>query len=169
MRRYTTLAVFAAVLSTAALPARADDCATLMNSLIAQTNTPYSSSITMSRPGTPAKTSLSIHTGSKLYVQVEGQWHTMAMSAKEEIDMVRDAAKTAKQTCQVQGSDTVNGEPATVLMAHVVNRGTTSENKVWLSKSHGGRILKTDVQIQDGLHIVAIFDYNHVTPPAGVK
>lgn len=162
MRYLLSAAAIAVVL--AAMPARADDCGTLMNTMIAQASNPYAATITMEIPGQPARTTKAVFIHDIMYTQIEGKWRSMPMSAKETAGMIRDAAKTAKETCHVQGNDSVNGQSATLYVAHVENKGSISDNKVWVS---GGKILKTEVQIQGGPHMVTVLDYANVAPPAG--
>src|SRR6202012_1082707 len=96
----------AAVFSAA--PALADDCSTLMSVMIAQTEQPYSATVTMEVPGQKAQTMKTVFINDTVYTQMDGKWRSMSMPAKETQGMIRDAAKTAKETCHVQGNDSVN-------------------------------------------------------------
>ena len=159
-RRYALLAL--PIL--AAMPARADDCATLFNMMIAQAATPYSATVSMDGVGAMSGMRKTVFTGDTVYTQIDGKWKSMPMNAKETTDMMREAQKTAKETCHLQGMDSVNGQPAQLYVSHVENRGSVSDNKVWVA---GSRVLKTDAQIKGGMHVVMVFDYNNVTAPAG--
>jgi enamine deaminase RidA (YjgF/YER057c/UK114 family) len=163
MRGLTTLAAAAALLGV--LPAHADDCSTLMTAMMNQASKPYNATVTMSDPTGKNHTSKIIFTGSLLYTQVEGQWHSMQLTSKEMADQIRDAAKTAKTSCHQTGAEAVNGQPATIYMAHVENQGSISDNKVWVSKANGAT-LKSEVTIKDGPHMVTVFDYGKIVPPA---
>ncbi len=69
--------------------------------------------------------------------------------------------------CSSRQPTAVNGAPSladALHVAHVENKGSVSDNKVWVS---GGKILKTEVQIQGGPHMVTVLDYANVAPPAG--
>jgi hypothetical protein len=152
----------------AALPARADDCANMMNTMIAHIGTPYAATMTTQTPGGETKTMKTVSSGGMMYVEMPDGWKSMAMDPKEQADMMRKAAATAKETCHHAGDEVTGGEPSNVYIAHVENRGSVSDNKVWISKSRG-LVMKTDVQIQGGQHVTMTFDYNNVMVPAGAK
>jgi enamine deaminase RidA (YjgF/YER057c/UK114 family) len=161
MRKYLAVT---AILTAAfgALPARADDCGALMSAMLSQAAKPYNATVTMSDPSGKPHTTKIIFTGNLLYTQVDGQWKSVQMTSKDVTDQIRDAAKTAKTTCHQAGGEAVNGRPATIYTAHVENRGSVSDNKVWVAN---GAALKSEVNIKDGPHIVTIFDYSNVVAP----
>jgi hypothetical protein len=167
MRKFLAIAVFATAAS-GILPARADDCATMMNTMLAHVGTPYSATMVTQMPNGKTRTMKTVSTGSIMYVQMPDGWKSMAQDPKEAVDMMRKAAATAKETCHRAGAETVGGEMSAVYIAHVENRGNVSDNKVWISKSRN-LVMKTDVQMKGGDHISMTFDYAHVTPPAGAK
>jgi hypothetical protein len=152
----------------AALPARADDCATLFSISLAQASMPHAMTMTMQDSHGPARTTKAVFTGTMMYTQVEGQWRSMPFTGAEIADQMREAAKTAKETCRRGADEAVNGTLASLYLAHVENRGTVSDNKIWISKS-GGRVLKTDTAMKDGLHMIAVYDYTNVASPVGAK
>ncbi|HEY4985464.1 MAG TPA: hypothetical protein VII39_02490 [Bradyrhizobium sp.] len=160
---------FAALAATlfASTAAHAGDCSALMAATRAGATKPYSSTIVMTHPGKPPETSHAVMTGDKMYVQVEGVWHAVRMGTKELLQTIDDNAKTAKMTCVHKGEGEVNGQPATIWSAHVVNQGMTSENTVWIGRS--GLPLKTESDLGDGLTVVSVLDYAHYAVPAGVK
>jgi enamine deaminase RidA (YjgF/YER057c/UK114 family) len=166
MRHHIALANVAAVAIIASLPACAGDCNSLMNTMLAQTSTPYGATITMQGPNEPARTSKVISIGNMMYTQVDGAWRSIPMSGAEVADQMRSAAKTAKETCSTAGTDAVNGTPATLYTAHVENRGSVSDNKVWVS---GNKILKVEASLQGGMHMVTVYDYTNISAPAGAK
>lgn len=159
-----TIVLVAAAAAFSAAPALADDCSTLMNVMIAQTQQHYSATIALEVPGQKPQTTKTVYINDTVFTQMDGKWRSMAMPAKETQDMIRNAAKTAKETCHVQGNDSVNGQAAKLYVAHVENRGSVSDNKLWVAN---GKVLKTEVQIQGGPHMVTVFDYANVTAPAG--
>lgn len=163
MRGYMTLAVAAALFG--ALPAHADDCATVMTAMVNQASRAYSATMTLTDQ-TGTHTSKIVFTGSTIYTQVDGQWHSMPMSSKDMIDQIHDAAKTAKTSCHQAGSEAVNGQPTTIYAAHVDNQDSVSDNRIWVSKTNG-LALKSEVVIKDGPHMMTVFDYAKVVPPAG--
>jgi hypothetical protein len=168
MRLHIAFASVAAAAIVATLPARADDCATLLNISLAQASTPHAMTMTMQDSHGPARTTKAIFTGAMVYTQIDGQWRSMAFSGAEMADQMRAAAKTAKETCSRGADEAVNGAPASLYLAHVENKGVVSDNKIWVSKS-GGKVLKMEATMKDGMHIVTSFDYANVAAPAGAK
>jgi hypothetical protein len=162
--RFAALAGATMLASTAA---HADDCSTLMAATRAGAMKPYSTTITMTMGGKPPQTSHAVMTGDKMYVQVSGVWHAVAMGTKELLKTIDDNAKTAKMTCVHKGEGDVNGQPASIWTAHVVNQGLTSDNTVWIGRS--GLPLKTESHLGGGDVVVGVIDYAHFAAPAGVK
>jgi hypothetical protein len=166
MRHGFVIAALAISTIAGGLPARAGDCSALMSMMLAQTSTPYGATITMQIPNQPTRTSKVVSTGNMMYTQVDGVWRSMPMSGAEIADQMRANAKTAKETCSSGGTDAVNGTPATVYTAHVENRNSISDNKIWVS---GNKILKVEATLKDGMHMVTFYDYTNVAAPAGAK
>ena|ERR1700761_969474 len=160
-------AALAAVALCASSAAYADDCSAMMAATRAGAMKPYTSTITMSHPGQPPQTSHAVMTGDKMYVQVGGAWHGVPMGSKELLAAINDNAKTAKMTCVHKGEGSVDGQPASIWAAHVVNEGTTSDNTVWIGRS--GLPLKTESHLEGGEVVVSVLDYAHYAVPAGVK
>jgi hypothetical protein len=163
-----TIVLVATAATFFALPALADDCASMLNTMVAHVGTPYSATMVTQTPGAAAKTMKTVSAGGMMYVQMPDGWKSMAMDPKETADMMRKAAATAKETCHRAGDEMMGGEMSAVYIAHVENQGNVSDNKVWISKSRN-LVMKTDVQMKSGDHISMTFDYAHVTPPAGAK
>ncbi len=160
-------AAFAAAMLFVSTAAHAADCSALMAATRAGAMKPYSSTITMSHAGAPPQTSHAVMTGAKMYVQVAGAWHAVPMGTKELLQAIDDNAKTAKMTCVHKGEGDVNGQPASIWSAHVVNEGTTSDNTVWIGRA--GLPLKTERHLEGGEVVVSVLDYAHYAAPAGVK
>jgi hypothetical protein len=166
--RFIVPGLMAGFVLAASSAAHAEDCADLMAGMLNGATMPVSVAMTMQAPGGQPRTSHSIFTGSKLYVEVNGEWHTMPMTAKEMTDQVHESDKGAKKSCHRVGSERVNGQASTVYMAHVENQGSVSDNKVWIGDAPK-RMLKSDIHIADGQHIMADYDYDHIQPPASAK
>lgn len=157
--------MLAAVLASSA--AYADDCAPVMAATRAAAMKPYSSTITITEKGGQPRTSHAVMTGAKMYVQVDGAWHGVPMGTKELLQEIDDNAKTAKTSCVRKGEEAVNGQPATMWSAHVVNKGNTSDNTIWIGRS--GLPLKSLSLLSGGAVVVSVMDYDHYAVPPGAK
>jgi hypothetical protein len=162
--RIAALAAIVCVLASTA--AQADDCAVAMAAIRAGALKPYSATVSMTMSGKPIFSHI-VMTGSKMYIQMQGTWHTMPMTAKEVLDQMDTVAKTAKTTCHRGGAEAVNGQAATIYDVHVENQGNASDNRVWISAA--GLPLKTVDRMAGGNVATSVYDYAHVQPPAGVK
>lgn len=169
MRRIPTIALLGlAGGCVAASAARADDCAIVMAAAIAQLKVPYATTMTTAKPGEPTRQNLVIATGSKMYVQVNGTWRSMAMSTQAMIDQMMATQKKTTQTCAKAGSDTVNGEAATIYTGHSENGKTIADNRIWIS-DRSGLPLKLEAHFQDGLTVTQTTRYDNIQAPAGAK
>lgn len=161
--RFRSVLVVAFLCATAAWPARADDCATLLNAMITQAGNPYAANVTMDVPGQPPRTLRTIYVHETIYTELNGKWRFLPMASKDMIGKIRDAAKASKESCHLQGVDKVNGRPAKLYITHVENNGAASDHKLWVMD---GKIMKSEAQLAGGMHLVTVFDYSHIAPPA---
>ena len=142
------------------------NCDAILKAMTKQYNTPYMLNMTMNTPFGP-RTSRSIHIGDKLYLNLQGHWQVVAFDPRQEAETMRKRAASVKQTCSTKRDEKLNGEPVTVHVAHVDNKGAISENTLWVSKTTG-LPLKTQISFH-GASMVTTLDYKHVKPPLGVK
>ena len=108
--------------------------------------------------------------GDKAYTLMNGAWSSIAFSAKDQLEMIdtssERAAKTA--TCRRVGSESVNGESATVFASHDDAHGKPIDARLWLS-DRSGLPLKSEVHMAGGMVLTDEFRYTNVEVPAGVK
>jgi hypothetical protein len=151
--------------------ARADDCSLATDAAIAQAKVPHSDTHVTTAPGKPPSTMESVVMNDKVYMQVSGSWKSMAFSAQEQIDIVKKAEANAAQrqrTCQKQGSETVDGQAASLLTMHSDDKGKVTDARLWIADATG-LPLKSEAHLADGTVIVDTFHYDNIQPPAGVK
>ena len=121
----------------------------------------------MTRTGKDGKPAIShlVQTMTASYIETHGKWHSMAISSQDRIDNFTEIMQTAKMSCDVVGSDSVNGEAATVYDLAVENDGAVSKDKLWISGDQ--LILRAQYQSEDTSGPVdSVYDYTHVEPPA---
>jgi hypothetical protein len=162
--RKNFIAAGVVLLGLSAAPAFADDCAAVTASMMATAKTPYKS--TISRAGKDGKPLIShmVQTPTAKYVETDGKWVTMPISSQDMIDQLGEMLKTVKMTCRLDGSQSVNGQPASIYLVHTENDGTVSDNKIWISAQN--LPLKSEINV-DGRQYVSTYDYSDVQPPAG--
>jgi len=149
-------------------PARADDCSVLFDALVGTFQRPFAGTMNTSFPGKPANTSEIILVANKMYIKIKDTWQVSPQSAAEMVDLMKEMQKTAVETCKKDADEAVDGELATVYEAHIVNRGHTSDNKVWVLK-RSGNVVKSEVHMAEGGTILQTYRYDNIQAPAGVK
>jgi len=163
--------VLVAGLLMAAPLAHAGDCGgTIKSASIAQVKVPHAVVHVTTVPGKPPQRIEMVFKGDKAYTLMNGAWSSTAFSAKDQLEMINTssdrAAKTA--TCQRMGSESVNGESATVFASHDDLRGKAIDARLWLSDKTG-LPLKSEVHMASGMVLTDEFRYTNVEVPAGVK
>lgn len=160
------LAIGMAVLSSAA---RAEDCSTtLMDAMFAMAKTSYASTIVLTMPGAPATPSEMVVSGAKMYARVNGAWVSSPYSTQDTIDSMTAASKKSKMTCQKVGSETVNGEAATLYADREESKTNTVESRIWISDARG-LPLKIESNLGKGASTAQTIRYDGVQPPPGVR
>lgn len=149
-------------------PALADDCDTVLNASFASAKTPYSATMTRTDPKGKGTTTKVIYTGATMYLQVQGQWHGVPITAQEMMDQAKEARKTTKETCKRLGDENIGGEATAVYSSHAESDMGKSDSRIWISKSRGLPI-KTEIRVGGGETIVEMITYGTVKPPAGAK
>ena len=123
------------------------------------------------RPGPDGKkmTGEMITVNGDRYLLVRGKWNksrmTVAATKEQEEENIKDAKVLS---CKQTGSDTVNGEAATVYTEHTENDESKSDGKIWVSKSRGV-ILKEEIVLDLGegtrQQISTRYEYGNVKAP----
>lgn len=173
------IGALAALSASSALPAQGADCAAVYASQTRLLKTPHHGySVDSSAVGArlhqgQATTSESIMTGNAIYTLYEGAWRRSPMSVEDMQKQEEENIKNAKTTCSVAGSESVNGEAATVYQVHSVTDFGTNDGRQWVSKSRGlplRTVMRLDVGGAMGKSIMVMrYDYTNVSAPAGVK
>jgi hypothetical protein len=173
------LGATAALGGGSAMRAQGGSCAAVFAAQMKLAKTPHhgfsvDSSATDARlhGGKPLVSEL-IYTTSAIYLLYNGTWKRSPMTvdgmAKQEEENIRDS----KSTCSVAGTESVNGEAATIYKVHSENDAGTTDGQEWVSKSSGlplRIVSRLDVGGAMGRSvIVQRYDYKNVQPPAGVK
>jgi hypothetical protein len=165
--RTVAFAASAALFAVAPFAASADDCGVAWGAMRAGIQKPYASTITITRAGGKPETSHAVMMGDKMYVEVQGAWHTVPMTSTEMLADMDQKRKTTKASCQRVGDEIMGGQPSTIYAVHSDNEGKVSDNKIWVSKALGMPV-KTESHIGD-MVLVSVMDYSNVHTPAGVK
>jgi hypothetical protein len=150
-------ALILTTISAVAVPALADDCAIEAKAAMVHTGQTPVSTATSSTDAQGRKfTTRTVQTIDNKYVQTkEGKWYSMGIAIKDLID----DTKTAKVTCQGSSHDTANGVPATVYAIQVDEDEDIKQTRIWVANN---------LIFRSGCGDTTLYDYSHVTAPAGV-
>ena len=143
----------------------ADPCQVVFDSTLAVLKHDHAVDMTLPAATGAGKQSQLIQVGGKTYIQVDGAWTVSKMSVDDEVAMINANKKTAATTCKASGDDTVDGQPVAVYDTHIVNEGSTSDNRLWISKLTG-LPLKIETHLADGGVGAQHMRYGGVTAPA---
>ena len=153
------LILIALALSVLTASARADDCATVKNAMLATGRIPHSLTLTKTDGQGKKTVTRQVQTVDNKYVQTaDGKWHAMNIAIKD-----LDDDLSGVQTCRRTGSESVSGESTAVYDVHMNQDGEQSEAKIWVSSRN--LILKSETVLEGG-HYTTEYDFSHVTPPA---
>jgi hypothetical protein len=154
-----------ATLGFAAAPAFADECSAVTAAMMMAAKTPYS--LTVNRTDKSGKTASAhlVQTATTKYIETNGIWHSMPLSSEEMIQALNEKLKAGKMTCTRDGTEAVNGKPATIYAVHMESDGTVSDGRLWVSSD---RMVKSELRL-NGSITTTMFDYEHVTPPSDAK
>ena len=107
-----------------------------------------------------------IMSGDKMYVQVQGAWHSMPRTDFSQMKAKLEAARASKQVaCEQLSDETLGGRAASVY--HVTDNsdgGRKTDVKVWLAKNNG---LPLRVDSSDRMSIT--YDYDNIQVPANAQ
>ena len=159
-----------------ALLAAADNpaCRPLMDAERKLRTTPvhiYSAQTAIFTGGKP-RTSESIYVNNKCYVNIQGTWKSSPVPWATDKEK-KDANLGAKNSCNMVGDDSVNGEPAIRYNTHTeIPDAGTVDSQIWVSKARG-LTLKAEVDTNVGgtagkSHSSVRYDYTNVQAPAGL-
>jgi len=126
-------------------------------------DTPTHVYVTMDLNG-KTETLESIFAGGLIYVKDNGKWigGTPNKDAKESAENNR---RTNKATCHYLKDEPVNGDMAAAYSVHDVSPRSTSDSKIWISKSKG-LPLRSDTQFDGGKKTISTrYEYGNVKPP----
>jgi hypothetical protein len=102
------------------------------------------------------------------YLLMDGKWSKSGMTVAESKKQSEENKKNAKVvTCKRVGSESVNGQAATVYTEHTETEDSKSDGKIWISSS--GVILKTEIDLDPGsddrVHMTIRYEYGNVKAP----
>jgi hypothetical protein len=102
------------------------------------------------------------------YLLVDGKWSKSRMTVAATKEQNEENKKNAKVvTCKRIGSDSVNGQAATVYTEHTEREDSKSDGKIWVSSS--GVILKEEIDLDAGadskVHMTLRYEYGNVKAP----
>jgi hypothetical protein len=162
MFNQTHRAFILTAISAFAVPALADDCAPAAKRAVVNSGrTPVSITTTKTDSRGKMSATRTIQTVTNKYVQTaSGKWYSMNIAMKDLID----DSKTTQVTCRHSGADTVDGEPVATYEIHMDSGDIASDSKIWVTSRD--LITKSEGSI-GGARYRAVYDYAHVTPPAG--
>lgn len=143
----------------------ADPCQAVFDSTLAVLKHDHAVDMTLPAAKGAGKQSQLVQVGGKTYIQVDGVWTVSKMTVDDEVAMINENKKTAATTCKAAGDDTVDGQPVAVYDTHIVNEGSASDNRLWISKLTG-LPLKIETHLADGGVGVQHMRYAGVTAPA---
>ena len=102
------------------------------------------------------------------YLMMNGKWSKSLMTVAATKAQEEENKKNAKVvSCKRVGSDSVNGQAATVYTQHSETEDSKADGKVWISNS--GVNLKTEIDLDSGdpatVHISIRYEYGNVKAP----
>lgn len=157
--------------------ARADDCEAAMAAMLKLHATPNRMEMTEasgSDAGGKPEVSVMISTADRVYVQVEGSWHSVEKDPADVPDM-ENALSSGDFTCTRLREEAVGGVASTVY--HIDNRSdpdTTISETIWVADD-SGLPLRIETEMDTGAgdvgksHTTIVLDYDDVKPPAGLE
>ena len=119
-------------------------------------------------PGGKNVTTELITVNGQRYLLVNGTWKKSRMTVADTKAQEEENKKNAKVvSCKRVGTDSVNGQAATVYTEHSENDDTKADGKVWISSS--GVILKNEIELDTGdatkSKITIRYEYGNVKAP----
>jgi hypothetical protein len=141
-----------------------DPCEAVFEARVAQAKVPFIARITVTQRGA-AMRSESRHVDGRSYALVDGAWRSTPMSIGQMVADLAQARANSRQTCRTTADEVVEGEPAAVFDVHVAADGTTSDNRLWVSKKTGLPLQARSI-IDAGQTVEQTFSYVGVAPPA---
>lgn len=115
-----------------------------------------------------------VTTAGATYVKVAEKWHTSPYNPQQQVKEMREASRSASETCQHLRDETVAGEPAALYSTRDKQEGgDTVDSQIWVSKTRGLPVKQTiDIDVGGKLgksHTDVRIDYSNVQAPAGAK
>lgn len=150
------------------LPARADDasCKPITDAATKMAASPYHEVATVD--GKPFE---KIYTTTTLSMRINnGKWLTVPMTPQDVLDVIRESG-SSYSNCKVLGTETVDGQRATVYAAHRTSPGTSlpsEDDQIWIGAN--GLTLKTMSESQKSgrkVRAESHVTYDNVHAPAG--
>lgn len=141
-----------------------EPCVIVDKATVAVNTVDHASVITTAMGGGAPRTGETRVVGGKSYVEVNGDWQVSKTSPAENAAMMAEERKSAKETCQALGDETVAGVSTAVFSAHVENDGSVSDNKIWIAKDSGLPV-KTVSTLEGNTVVTQMNTYSGVIAP----
>jgi hypothetical protein len=155
-------AVLALALAAFATPALADGCDGLIAALVKGAHTPWHSKMSQTRMGTPEASYETIALPDRLYTRVrDGAWGSKPVDAAKNEEKIRK--DWARSTCKPGGTETLDGESASIVLHHSAGGGITVDTRFWIGDG-SGLVLKTETK-QRIIVVTSVYDYKDVKAP----
>jgi hypothetical protein len=146
-----------------------DPCQVVMTATLAVLQHDHSDQMTLPVDGSgPGQQAQMVQVAGKSYMQFQGVWRPSPQTVAEQIQTVSDESRTAQTTCKSSGADVIDGQPVAIYDAHVVNQGSTSDNRLWISVA-SGLPLKLVTHLDTGGVATQDIRYDNVTAPTNVQ
>jgi hypothetical protein len=149
------------------------DCTAILDAIVKMSTTPVRQKVSILMPGgRPPLQSEVLHTKDTMYMQVAGHWAARPYDGAKIAADARQALAASEHTCSRDGSEPVDGQPATVYRMETATPKGKSQAKIWIAPTSGLPLRQHTILIEgataNGEHDVH-FDYINITPPPGVK
>jgi len=161
---YPILGFALAHLLTGAKPLAAQDsCKLVLDAMVKLIDTPTHVFATMSIGGQP-QTGESIYVNGIVYTMFAGKWSAGSTTGKMK-EIAEKNRQTNKTTCHYLKDEPLNGEAAALYSVHEVSSQSTSDSKVWISRTKG-LPLRSDIELNGGKNTISSrYEYVNVKPP----
>lgn len=160
-----------AVLLTAVPPATAaSGCDAVISAALKVLQVPAHLYMIETGQGGKSRNAETIYLNGVTYVMINGPWRKSGISPTDLLEAKKESEQNAG-TCTMVRNEAVNGEAATLYMAHHQTAADTVDTQIWISKSRGLPLKQiNDIDVGGGAggkkHTEIRYEYKNVTAPA---
>jgi hypothetical protein len=158
--------IWGAILITLATPAAADSCDALMAAYDKEAHTPHRYVNTVVHDGKVETELTDISVGGKTFIKMSGMfssvgWAVNAWDPDKDVASFRQFTAKNQPTCRADGTETVDGDLADIIVSVNANGFTT---RLWVSRATGLPV-KEEGEPKDGRTVHATYSYTDITAP----